>query len=302
MNIATLRLRYTQFFIICLLGVSLYAMSQSLPGGISQFQDNLWNRKPLITAFTNLKIAMGNRVINQVVLSKNGFLHIPAQLNSYQKTAPTSQTAIIETQQKLQKLYDELHKENITLLFVIAPNKTTIYQDKLPDEIQIFNKRSKLDEFRDYIDKNGPPVFLDLRPALLAGRKQQEIYEKTDTHWNTYGAFIAYTEIMKALSKTYPALKPKSIDDFKVSTSQPYLHDIAGMIGATDILEQDPDLTPKEKTNVTWSTLNDDEPAIPLQISTTPNEGAPRLVAYMDFLEAESGILSLHTLAKQHTS
>jgi hypothetical protein len=47
MNLATVRLRYTQLFIICLLGISLYTMTQSLAGGISQFENNLWAENSL---------------------------------------------------------------------------------------------------------------------------------------------------------------------------------------------------------------------------------------------------------------
>jgi hypothetical protein len=161
-----------------------------------------------------------------------------------------------------------------------SPNKATIYPDKLPDVIQKLNAQSQLDGFTAYMQQHGPPVLVDLRPALQNGRKEQELYYKTDTHWNSYGAFIAYTEIMKELSKTYSQLTPKRIKDFKVTASEPYLHDIPRLIGATNRLEPRIGFNPKEN-DVQWASLNDDATA-PLQVSTTPKKKMPTLLMYID--------------------
>ncbi|MGC1377653.1 MAG: hypothetical protein WA821_15570, partial [Anaerolineales bacterium] len=280
MNSATLRLRYTQFFALCLLGFSLYITTQSLAGGISQFESHLWGRPLLITSFTNLRLTLGDRVFPQAVVGKDGWLEYGKELDTYQNADKPSLNALKTTQQKLQELYEELRKRNITLILVIPPNKATIYPDKLPDGIQPPNPKSKLAAFTTYIQQHGPPVLVDLRPALLDGRKQQDIYYKTDTHWNAYGAFIGYTEIMRALSKTYPQLAPKSLKDFKIITSQPYAHDIPQIMGATTLLEPKAIFDPKEN-DLSWVTLNDDNP-VPLQVSTTSKKDLPALLMYVD--------------------
>jgi len=184
------------------------------------------------------------------------------------------------TQQKIQKLYEELRKRNITLILVIPPNKATIYPDKLPDEIEKPKPQSKLDTFTAYLQQYGPPVLVDLRPALLNGRKQQDVYYKTDTHWNSYGAFIGYTEIMKELSKTYPQLTSRSLQDFKITISQPYAHDIPQIMGATNLLEPKVIFNPK-KNDLRWVILNDDK-IVPLQVSTTSKKNLPTLLMYVD--------------------
>ena len=283
MNITNLRIRYTQFFLIFILGISLCTMILSLSSGIAQFKNTFWNQNFLIASFTGLRLKLGDRVFQQGIIGKQGWMDYLGDnnLNDYQNVKPISLEQLQILQQKIQKLYEILHKKNITLLIFIAPNKATIYPDKLPDEIQKLNQESNLDRFTAYMKQHGPPVLVDVRPALLNGRKKQEIYFRTDTHWNIYGAFIAYTEIMKALSKDYPQLTAKSTDDFNIKSSRPQLLGITKLIGATNIFEPNiVNFIPKEN-DVQWITLND-ETKSPLQVATTPQENLPILLMYMD--------------------
>jgi alginate O-acetyltransferase complex protein AlgJ len=186
---------------------------------------------------------------------------------------------IQRVQSNLQLLYDSLRKRNITLLVVIAPNKATIYPDTLPDQLQKINSQSELDLLTNSVQQHGPPVLVDLRPALWQARQQRQIYYKTDTHWNSYGVFVAYTQIMEALSHAYPALQPLPIGKFSLKATAPTVHDIAHIMGATNILEPGYVMIPKGQ-DVHWVTYNDDP--IPMMASRSSNQNAPRLLMYFD--------------------
>jgi hypothetical protein len=257
-------------------------MSQSLVGGISQFESNFWGREFLVASFTQLRLKLGDRVFSQALVGKDGWLELAVgrSIDGYQNAIEMSPATVANTQKKLQTLYEKLRKRNITLILVIPPDKSTIYPDKLPDEIQKLGARSNLDAFTTYLQQHGPPVLVDLRPALLNGRTKQELYYKTDTHWNSYGAFIAYTQIMNELSKTYPQLTPKSMQDFKVASGQSYAHDLSQIIGAIHLLEPTIVFSLKKNNTVNWLIFNDDR--IPLQISTTSKDNLPTLLMYMD--------------------
>lgn len=282
MNVTIIRLRYTQFFIICLLSVSLYTMTQSLSGGISHLEDNFWGRQFLITSFTRLRLKLGDRVFSQALVGKDGWLDYTGQknLDGYQNTIAYPPKEMENTQQKLQKFYGELRKRNITLILVIPPNKATIYPEKLPDEIQKINAQSRLDVFTTYIHQNGPSVLLDLRPILQKARVKQDIYYKTDSHWNPYGAFFAYQEIMHELSKSYPELAPADIKNFKLTVVPSHLYNIAMIMGATNILEDRLILTPK-RNSVKWATYNNNV-IVPMTASISSQQHSPRLLMYMD--------------------
>jgi hypothetical protein len=82
--------------------------------------------------------------------------------------------------------------------------------------------QSRLDRLITYLENNNLPVIVDLRPSLLAARKNQDVYFKeNNTHWNGYGAFVAYTTIINTLKSSYPELKPYEIVDMKLMPADP---------------------------------------------------------------------------------
>ena len=282
MNESTVgRQRYAASFGVCLLCISLYMMFQSMKGGLSQLDANLPGRSTLIAFFNRLRLKLGDHVFSEALVGKDGWLEYTGYGNSddFQHFPILPVGGIQDIQSNLKLLYDKLRERNITLVVVIAPNKATIYPDKLPNQIQKFSPQSELDQLVNYMQQNGPPVLVDLRPALREARQKQDVYYKTDTHWNSYGAFVAYTEIMKALSGTYPALAPKKIYEFRLGIIPPFEHDIPLLMGVTNILETGYKLVPKHD-NVNWVTYNDD--GKPTQVSYSPQENLPELLMYHD--------------------
>lgn len=99
-----------------------------------------------------------------------------------------------------------MQEKNIEYLVVIAADKTSIYPEFLPDFIKISNGEHRIDKFITALKKAAPDFpMLDLRPSLLEAKKQEIIYQKTDTHWNGRGAYTGYAEIMKKLNREYVA-------------------------------------------------------------------------------------------------
>jgi len=101
----------------------------------------------------------------------------------------------------------EMQKRGITYLFVIAPDKSTIYSEFMPEHLQKKHAvaNSRLDQLLGALLVEYPkfPV-LDLRGALFDAKKRDVIYHKRDTHWNTRGAYVGYVEIMKWLRVRHP--------------------------------------------------------------------------------------------------
>jgi alginate O-acetyltransferase complex protein AlgJ len=273
--------RYSVILVGCLLCASLYMMLQGMQGGLSQLDVNLPGRKPLIALFVRLRLRLGDHVFYGALVGKRGWLEYTGNGNSdsFQNLPRLSENDLKNIQTNLQLLYDKLRARNITLTVLIAPNKATIYPDRLPDEIRKINPQSDFDVLANYLQQRGPPVLVDVRPAMLAARQQRQIYYATETHWNPYGAYVAYSEIMKALSRTYPGLAPKDLTHFSLKPSQPAIHDIPRLMGATNILEPVYMFAPTQP-GVTWITYNQD--TLPMMVSHT-NHAAPRsLLMYRD--------------------
>lgn len=282
MNNTNPRQLYSQIFLGLLLSASLYILTASISNGPSTFSENFLNRKALINLFTSSRLTLGDRVFSQGIAGQQNWLEYTGDRNidDYQNTTGMSEEELRSIQQKLQKLNDELRKRNITLLVVVAPNKATIYPDKLPDEIQKIGKKSNLDLFLAYFKGHGPDIVLDLRPALLNERKKHDVYYHLDTHWNAYGAFAGYREIIKRLAKTYPELAPKNMNNFNLRVGEPYPLDIASLMGAFHLLESYTSFAPKR--NIPTSIFFNNDPTIPMRVSTTQSKKLPTILMYLD--------------------
>ena len=98
------------------------------------------------------------------------------------------------------------------------PNKHTIYRDYLPYRAKLatIGSVSRMDQITNYHKETNSRVqFIDTKTTLLENKGNQLLYLKNDTHWNEYGAFIAYKKIFETISEKYSELKPKTNYDIK---------------------------------------------------------------------------------------
>ena len=115
----------------------------------------------------------------------------------------------------LERRRDWLAQRGIKFLFVIAPDKASVYPNELPSWMPKAHPETKLDQFVAHMRMRSTVEVLDLRGPLRAARQTAPTYPKTDTHWNFFGSFIGYQEIIKALSRQLPGLTPLPLDAFE---------------------------------------------------------------------------------------
>lgn len=129
------------------------------------------------------------------------------------------------TKGELNIIKNELEKEDawfkqrtIPYMLVIAPDKEGVYPEYYPFPNNILTN-FRLDQLQDYLDKNSSFRLVDLRKPLREAKSEEILlYYNGDLHWNQYGAFIAYQEIMRRLHLINPnAYAPKS-EDFDIQT------------------------------------------------------------------------------------
>jgi len=162
--------------------ISLSAISANFP----------W-RKNLIEAFTLLRFKTGDHVFNNAVVGKDGWIFYTGDrsMAKYQKVDPFGNKKLSELQKKMDRLSNDLKKKGIALLIVIPPDKSTVYTRYMPNEIPVIGEKSQLDRFVEYMKTNSSTTILDLRQMLLDKSRSQEVYYKTDSHWNSIGAYYS---------------------------------------------------------------------------------------------------------------
>lgn len=82
----------------------------------------------------------------------------------------------------------------IPFYFVIAPDKQTVYPEKLGAHVAP-GTQTEADQLTAYLHDNAPRLrVIDLRRPLIEAKASApfEIYKRTDSHWNSLGGFYGY--------------------------------------------------------------------------------------------------------------
>ncbi len=153
-----------------------------------------------------------------------------------------SKESLARWQQQLLEKQQWLNRQGIEYLFAPIPNKMTLYSSYLPPRIQRHSSITALDQLLAYLSEEAKySAYIELEPVLFAYQgtyPEQRLYFKSDTHWTSLGAFIAYQQIMQQLRKQLPTLEPElSMGEMRRETSVKK-GDLAIIIGQEDQLAE----------------------------------------------------------------
>ena len=213
---------------------------QAYPAGLaSYYSDHFGFRNTFVRHYRKLKYTIGDSTSDNLTLGKDGWLFLGNTSEAYKKHGDPfgdvrnknlySEVELAAFANNIASFKAWLKERGIEYIFVIAPNKHTIYFDKLPDYIKRSGEKSATDQLVDYLTQNTDVEIVDLRAALIEGRKSHEVYFKTDTHWNHHGANIAQYEIMKRIENRFPDLITSEKFDVKPKGSRK--GDLSDMLG-----------------------------------------------------------------------
>ena len=172
-----------------------------------------------------------------VLFGKNGFMFNNSgdAYTSYSHQNIISKQDLEMVYQKHNSIKNTLASKNIKYIIGFFPNKHTVYNNLLPFymKMQIIKDTSLADQLVSYFKSKNFP-FIDVRKELIAAKKENQLYYKFDTHWNSYGAYIAYKAFC---NKTFNTLNitPYDTSDFYINYSQSRNGDLVNMIGIDTI-------------------------------------------------------------------
>ncbi|MDR0875829.1 MAG: hypothetical protein LBN12_06430 [Clostridiales Family XIII bacterium] len=136
---------------------------------------------------------------------------------------PHSEIELLECKNNLEILNEYYTKQGIPFLFCTIPDKDEVYPELYPDSVIRRPGVSRLTQIAAYLNQNSDIDTLDLA-ASLRGKKSSTdmLYYKTfdPSHWNGYGAYIGYQNIMYRLKEYFPDLAILDESDFIVTKEQ----------------------------------------------------------------------------------
>jgi hypothetical protein len=154
-----------------------------------------------------------------------------------QDDLPRESMAVLATE--LERRRQWLAERGIRYLVILAPNKNTVYPEKLPESLRPIRTESHLEHFVNFVRANTKVEVVDVTPGLLEEKQHSQVFYVTDSHWNANGAFAAYRQIVKPLRRDFPAIIPLEYSQFIVEQYNWLPGDLAFMMGLSDHLKED---------------------------------------------------------------
>ena len=192
---------------------------------------------------------LGLSVSAQVLVGRDDWLYFASErsIEDYRSVDPMSAEDLkrwTDALSQWQRFHDQ---RGIPLIVMICPNKPTIYPEHMPSRVTRDGRASRLDQLVRHLRKKHIIQVLDLRPALIEAKNWGPLlFDRTDTHWNAYGAFIGYREMATRLAPSFPSLRIPTVDDYRIIVGQTTGGDLARLMGLPGLLEESVELRPAQ--------------------------------------------------------
>ena len=129
-----------------------------------------------------------------VILGKGGWLYYADTLADYTGTDAMTDRELFAAANNLE-IMDRYCRENgRQFLFVIAPNKNSLYNENMPD----YGQRAELTDARRLLEELALRQVNTVDLFTAFGEQEQILYFAHDSHWNTKGAALGADRINEA--------------------------------------------------------------------------------------------------------
>jgi alginate O-acetyltransferase complex protein AlgJ len=264
------------------------------------FDDHFGLRSTLVKWYGEIRLfVFGQSPSASVLKGADGwfFYADDKSVEDYISDDPLTADALANWRSALVRARRWLTSRHVAYVFLLAPDKHVIYPEEMPSTILRIGQMSRMDQFYGSLMDTG--FVVDVRPVLIAQRARERIYQKTDTHWNERGAFVAYRAIVEAARTARPEIPPAwSRDDFDAAARDVEAKDLAAMMGLKRVLrEEDLVLLPRrprlaQVIEPKGARPTDEEGRLVTEI---PGSTLPRAVIFRDsFASALVPFLSEH--------
>lgn len=145
----------------------------------SFLSDQIPLREVWVRMGSGIKKLLGRKELNDVYLGKDGYYFQAFTEESY------SSSRMISVFQMMEDLYQ---KHSVPTELLMVPSPGTILEDKLPSNAPYYDA----DKVYSAADQLLSFPVIDLRDTFLSQKDSCQLYYRTDHHWTTEGARLAY--------------------------------------------------------------------------------------------------------------
>ncbi len=201
-------------------------------GYTNYFEDRYAFRNMIIDFYGKFRIkTFGVSPVPEVEIGVDNWLFSTGKYYHMLSEVPFSENELKLIELNLEVVTKWLELKNIKYYFTIAPIKSRIYPDKMTAALQHRSSFSRMNQIYDYISENKNIRSIDLRKELIEGREVRDTYIGSDTHWNEYGAFLAFEKVMKTFKEDVPEIQVPVIEEYELDSVIKDKGDLVGLMG-----------------------------------------------------------------------
>ncbi len=182
------------------------------------FTDRIWKRTFLMKAYSQLYVNILNKlVVNNVVIQEGLLLpYAEYAYEDYNFEEPAAKTA-----ENLSILKSDIEKYGGKFIYVGVPEQMSMLREHYPKYLENNDAKLSLMEksFFDAIQKAGIEN-IRMRKEFSDTEDYKKFYSKTDHHYNLFGAYYTYQQIIQYFNENHnaslPMLEEKDFDFVKL--------------------------------------------------------------------------------------
>lgn len=199
--------------------------------------------------FRNSLIALNNGIDyflyrtssnENVIIGKDGWLFYGKTsdgdpLASYQGRDLLSEAELEQMAEHCLQQRDRLAARGKEFILLIVPNKERVYSEYMPEWLGAPAENCRALQVYRYLSQNTDLRVLYAYDELMRARESfpENLYYKTDTHWNALGGYVGSRMLLRELGIELPAIGSGQISLEK----KPYSGDLAGLLNLRSQLE-----------------------------------------------------------------
>ncbi len=245
------------------------------------YEDHLPFKELLVewNAFLNWKL-FNVSLEKAVIIGKDGWLFYNSKykeqtdtVQDYTAPAFIEQDQLAEYREMLIKMKEVCEGYGAKFIFMVAPNKMSIYGDAYMPEIYVRDSNySRTDMLIDYLRTTTDICILYPKEELISNAEQFPLYYKLDSHWNELGGYIGYSQLYEEVfGEQLPSLEMLEYEETIIASG-----DLARMSKIKDLTDKNISIPYKPNTFVSSEEFKDGFR------STSDSKSGKRLLMFRD--------------------
>lgn len=140
---------------------------------------------------------------SDVIIGEDGWLFYGRALDDFLGTSVLDELSMERMGAILSMMQEYVERQNGEFIFVSAPNKMSVYGEYMPYYYIEENGQGNYELLYDRLTALGVHTVQLKNELALKKLAGVQLYHRLDSHWNNYGAAIAYEAMAEALSDVY---------------------------------------------------------------------------------------------------